>query len=52
VERWMGAAWMTRSSRRSGPAEDRDQAGGGLEQEDRGRIRADDVYPEGWRSTH
>jgi hypothetical protein len=28
------------------------QASGGLEQEDRGRIRADDVYPEGWRSTH
>ena len=26
--------------------------GGGPEQEDRGRIRADDVYPEGWRSTH
>jgi hypothetical protein len=22
------------------------------EQEDRGRIRADDVYPECWRSTH
>ena len=27
-------------------------AGGGPEQEDRGRIRADDVYPECWRSTH
>ena len=26
--------------------------GGGPEQEDRGRIRADDVYLEGWRSTH
>ncbi len=26
--------------------------GGGPEQEDRGRIRADDVYPEYWRSTH
>jgi hypothetical protein len=26
--------------------------GGGPEQEDRGRIRADDVYPECWRSTH
>ena len=26
--------------------------GEGPEQEDRGRIRADDVYPEGWRSTH
>ena len=25
---------------------------GGTEQEDRGRIRADDVYPEGWQSTH
>jgi hypothetical protein len=52
VERWMGAARATRSSRRRGPAEDRAQAGGGPEQEDRGRIRADDVYPEGWRSTH
>jgi len=29
VERWMGAARTTRSSRRSGPAEDRAQAGGG-----------------------
>ncbi len=27
-------------------------AGGGPEQEDRGRIRADDVYPECWRSIH
>ncbi len=27
-------------------------AGGGLEQEDRAWIRADDVYPECWRSTH
>ncbi len=26
--------------------------GGGPGQEDRGRIRADDVYPEYWRSTH
>ena len=26
--------------------------GGGPEQEDRGRMRADDVYPECWRSTH
>ncbi len=52
VERRMGAARTTRSSRRSGPVEDRAQAGGGLEQEDRGWIRADDVYPEGWRSTH
>jgi hypothetical protein len=25
---------------------------GGPEQEDRGRMRADDVYPEYWRSTH
>jgi hypothetical protein len=25
---------------------------GGPEQEDRGRIRADDVYPECWRSIH
>jgi hypothetical protein len=48
----MGAARTTRSSRRSGPAEDRAQAGGGPEQEDRGRIRADDVYPECWRSIH
>ena len=52
VERWVGAAWTTRRSRRSGPAEDRARAGGGPEQEDRGRIRADDVYPECWRSTH
>ncbi len=52
VERWMGAARTTRRSRRSGPAEERAQAGGGPEQEDRGRIRADDVHPEGWRSTH
>ncbi len=27
-------------------------AGGGAEQEGRGWIRADDVYPEYWRSTH
>ncbi len=26
--------------------------GGGPEQEDRGRIRADDVYPICWRSIH
>jgi hypothetical protein len=26
--------------------------GGGPEQEDRGRIRADAVYPECWRSIH
>ncbi len=26
--------------------------GGGLEQEDRERIRTNDVYPEYWRSTH
>jgi hypothetical protein len=52
VERWMGAAQTTRRSRRSWPTEDRAQAGGGLEQEDRGRIRADDVYPECWRSIH
>ncbi len=52
VERWMGAARTTRNSRRSGPAEDRIQASGGPEQEDRGRIRADDVYPECWRSIH
>ena len=26
--------------------------GGGPEQENRGRIRADDVYPECWRSIH
>jgi hypothetical protein len=26
--------------------------GGGPEQEDRGQIRADDVYPQYWRSTH
>ncbi len=45
VEQWMEAARTTRRSRRSGPAEDRAQAGGGPEQEDRGRIRADDVYP-------
>ena len=52
VERWMEAARTTRSPRRSGPAEDRAHAGGGPEQEDRGRIRADDVYPECWRSIH
>ncbi len=46
VERWIGAARTTRRSTRSGPAEDRAQAGGGPEQEDQGRIRADDVYPE------
>ena len=33
-------------------AEDRAQAGEGQEQEDRGRIRADNVYPEFWRSIH
>ncbi len=27
-------------------------AGGGPEQEDRVLIRAEDVYPENWRSTH
>jgi hypothetical protein len=32
VERWMEAARTTRNSRRSGPAEDRAQAGGGQEQ--------------------
>jgi hypothetical protein len=48
----MGAARTTRSSRRSGLAEDLAQVGGGPEQEDRGRIRADDVYPECWRSIH
>ena len=48
----MGAARTTRRSRRSGPAEDQAQAGGGPKQEDRGRIQADDVYPEYWRSTH
>jgi hypothetical protein len=52
VERWMGAARTTRRSRRSEPAEDRAQAGGGQEQEDRGLIRADDVYPGCWRSIH
>ncbi len=52
VERWMEAARTTRSSRRSGPAEDRAQAGGGPVREDRRRIRADDVYPECWRSIH
>ncbi len=26
--------------------------GGGQKQEDRGRIRANEVYPEYWRSTH
>ncbi len=52
VERWMGVARMTRRSRRSGPAEERARAGGGPEQEDRGRIRADDVYLECWRSIH
>ena len=29
-----------------------ERAGGGPEQGDRGRIRADDVYPECWRSIH
>jgi hypothetical protein len=52
VELWMGAARTTRRSRRSGQAEDRAQAGGGPEQEDRRRIRAGDVYPECWRSIH
>ncbi len=52
VERWMEAARTTRSSRRSGSAEDRAHAGGGPEQEDWGRIRADDVYPECWWSIH
>ncbi len=50
VEQWIEAARTTRRSRRSGPAEER--TGGGPEQEDRGRIRADDVYPECWRSIH
>jgi hypothetical protein len=36
----------------SGPAEDRAQAGEEPEQEDRGRILADDVYQECWRSIH
>ena len=52
VGRWIGAARTTRRSRRSGPTGDRAQAGGGLEQEDRARIRADNVYPECWRSIH
>jgi hypothetical protein len=29
-----------------------ERAGGGPEQEDPGRIQADDVYPECWRSIH
>ena len=29
-----------------------ERADGGPEQEDRGRIRTDDVYPECWRSIH
>ncbi len=52
VERWMEAARTTRRSRRSGPADDRAQPAEGREQEDRGRIRADDVHPERWRSIH
>ena len=35
VERWMEAARTTRGPRRSRPVEDRAQAGGGPEQEDR-----------------
>jgi hypothetical protein len=46
-ERWMGADRTTRRSRNSA-----DPTGGGPEQEDRGRIRADYVYPGCWRSIH
>ena len=60
VERWMEAARTTRRSRRSGPAEERAgggpgplaPTGGGPVQEDRKRIRADDIYPDCWRSIH
>ena len=38
---------VTQGSRRSGPEEDLAQP----EQEDRAWIRADDVYPECWRSS-
>ncbi len=38
------ASRMTRGSRRSWPAEDQSRPVGGPEQEDRVRIRADDVY--------
>ncbi len=48
-------SWMTYNSVHT----DTQRAGGGPgstgrgpEQEDRGRIRADDVYPECWRSIH
>ncbi len=43
MEQWMEAAWTTQGSRR---------ACRGQEQEGGGRILADDVYPEYWRSTH
>jgi hypothetical protein len=47
VERWIGAIRTTRRSRRSGQAEERAQPA-----EDRERIRANNVYPEYWLSTH
>jgi hypothetical protein len=48
----MGAARTTLRSRRSGPAEDRAQPAEGRSRRTEGRIRADDVYPECWRSIH
>jgi hypothetical protein len=48
----MGAARTTQRSTRNWLVEPEDQAqpAEGREQEDRGRIRADDVYPECWQS--
>jgi hypothetical protein len=46
MEGWIEAAQTTRRSSRSEPAEERAQPAEGRS------IRADDVYPECWRSTH
>ncbi len=43
VELWMGADSEFKEERAGGGP---GPTGGGQEQEDRGRIRADDVYPE------
>jgi hypothetical protein len=52
VERWMGAADSEIDSEEERAGGGPGPTGGGPEQEDRGRIRADDVYPECWRSNH
>jgi hypothetical protein len=50
VERWMGAARTISEIEEERAGGGAGPTGGGPEQEDRGRIRADDGYPECWPS--